>query len=193
MVSRTEVKDIIYDEMLSALGITFDAQDNPVDGLVPFENVGAQFPKQRENLPAVVWRDAYRPLVINGASASPHEVIRDEFGNVVAEVHREYQEAQFTFSVRAGDDETAEEVYEALHTHFQKFTFRDVADVKGLHEHFFHIRVTETTYADDSEANVPMLGDTVQVNVHFFREYGVTDDNIENVEHDVEGQNYNTD
>lgn len=193
MVSRTEVKDIVYAELLNALEIEGDEQTGYTDGLVPYMNVGSQFPQTREDVPAVVYRDSYRPLPINGASASPHEVVRDGDGDVVAEVHREYVEAQFTFSVRAGNDETAETVYEAVHRHFHSYTFRDVRDVKGLHEDFFHIRVTETNYADDSEANVPMLGDTVQLNVHFYREYRLEGENMRTFEHDVEGNNYNTD
>lgn len=193
MVSRTQVKNILYDEMLDALGFTFDSGSGQyVDGIVPFENVGTQFPNREEDIPAVVYRDAYRPLVINGASASPHEIERDVNGDVVAEIHREYREAQFTFSVRAGDDGKSEEVYEALHSHFHKFNFRSVADVKDLHEHFFHIRVTQTSYADDGDANVPMRGDTVQVNIHFYREYKLEGDNIVYIEQNVEGNNYNT-
>ena len=197
MVAVSTVKDILYGLMLSGVGIEFTQQDNELtiitdDGLVPAHNISREYPDTAEDLPALVYRSATRALPINNASASPDEIIRDAYGDVVAEVYRDSREMQFTVTTRASDTQTADELYEAVYREFEQYAHRDVADVKDLHEDFFHLRVEDADDASDEDGNLTMRGESFNVILHFHRTYEVTGDNITSVSHDVEGNNYTT-
>ena len=197
MVAVSTVKDILYGLMLSGVGIEFTQQDNELtiitdDGLVPAHNISREYPDTAEDLPALVYRSATRALPINNASASPDEIIRDAEGDVVAEVYRDSREMQFTVTTRASDTQTADELYEAVYREFEQYAHRDVADVKDLHEDFFHLRVEDADDASDEDGNLTMRGESFNVILHFHRTYEVTGDNITSVSHGVEGNNYTT-
>ena len=197
MVAVSTVKNILYGLMLSGVGIEFTQQDNDLtiitdDGLVPAYNISREYPDTAEDLPALVYRSATRALPINNASASPDEIIRDAYGDVVAEVYRDSREMQFTVTTRASDAQTADELYEAVYREFEQYAHRDVADVKDLHEDFFHLRVEDADDASDENGNLTMRGESFNVILHFHRTYEVTGDNITSVSHGVEGNNYTT-
>ena len=179
MATREEIKEIVYDVLLAA-----------ADGHVPEDNVSKVFPQDEEDLPAIVYQDDYRPMPINGASASPVHVEYDSEGFVVYEEFREYIEGIFTVSVRATNDTDAETIYERVHRAFGQFTHRYVADVKDLHEDINRIEVSDVNDVTDGDTNVPSRGDSVQVFVQFHRHYRVPDDedpiHIEHVESNTE-------
>jgi len=197
MVAVSTVKDILYGLMLSAVGIEFTQQDGELtiitdDGLVPAYNISREYPDTAEDLPALVYRSATRALPINNASASPDEIIRDADGDVVAEVYRDSREMQFTVTTRASNTQTADELYEAVYREFEQYAHRDVADVKDLHEDFFHLRVEDADDASDEGGNLTMRGESFNVILHFHRTYEVTGENITSVSQGVEGNNYTT-
>ena len=179
MATREEIKEIVFEQIESA-----------TDGSVPEGHVSMEFPQDRDELPAVVYQDDYRPLLINGASASPSHVKYDGDDFVEYEEHREHIEGIFTISIRATNDDDAEEIYEQVHSAFGQYNFRDVADVKDLHEHIHKIEVQDVKDASDGESNVPARGDSLQVFVRFWRDYRVEDENIEEINQDSDVQTH---
>ena len=174
MATREEIKEIVF----TLIGDSVEDFDYDV-------GVSQQFPQSREDIPRVVYQDDYRPLLINGASASPSHVEYDEEDMVEFEEHREHIEGIFTISIRTSNDDDAEEMYEAVHREFGKYNFRYVADVKDLHDHIHKIEVQDVNDASDGNTNVPARGDTMQVFVRFWRDYRVEDENIETIESDA--------
>lgn len=197
MVRLSTVKDIMYGLLLSGADIEFEQENGELtiisdNGLVPANNISREYPDTAEDLPAVVYRSATRALPINNASASPDEIRRDKDGTVTAEVYRDSREMQFTVTTRATDTVSADELYEAVYREFEQYAHRDVADVKDLHEDFFHLRVEDANDATDEDSNLTMRGDAFTVILHFHRTYEVTGDNIESVLHQVKERNFTT-
>lgn len=177
MATRRQLRDAFYNELASAAvgthtvdygggqtgTVTVEADDI---GLVGSFDLEAPLPK-------IIYREAYRALDYNGAGAGPHVVERDVNGNVTTSIWREYMEAQFIIEVRANDELEKEIIYETIRSALGKYQFRQWPS-SGIHSDVFHVIVLDAQDTDDPSAENPIRGETLEVRLHFTRDYELT-------------------
>lgn len=178
MATRQEIKETFVSELRAA-----------VSGTVPSNDVRLYENELPEAIPSIVYTEDITPVSVNAASASPERVDRDGSGNVTQEVWYEYLEAQFTVYIRASDELQLEQLYEAVHTAFHKYSLGGW-DKKDFHPDTFSygVRVEDVTPADDNSTENTIRGDIILVSVLFYREYSRTDDNIAQINRDQDGE-----
>lgn len=180
MATRRNIKEAFYTELVTAVTGLVDANDVTL----------TQFDRST-TLPRVVYTDLYRHLPINGASGSPHKVNRDMNDVVTSEEFHEYEEAVFTITVKDSDENSLEPIYEAIHSYFGKYQFQPW-DESEIHEDVFRVRIRDVRTTDDASSENTTRGDTLEVHIAFIRSYERVEENIESVQHDVEGEIYET-
>lgn len=175
MATRKEIKQNFRDELVNA-----------VDGLVPAENVTLRYVQHQESLPAVAYRESFVLVPINDASANPERIEYDNNGHVVGEYYHEYNEARISVFVIGQTAEETEDIYEAVHTAFHKYSL-GAWDKKDFHEDLFDfgIRVESGRPYDQQDDERTIRGELLTVVIRFYREYELTGDNITSVEADV--------
>jgi hypothetical protein len=191
MATRGNIRDAIYDE-LSTLATSFsvtDADGNQVDTVtLDAENIGLRHPEGDEQLPQIVYHEDYRRREYNGVGSGADQVTYNNDGSVAAEVWREYIEGQFILDVRASTESVKEPIYEALRKTFARYQFPPW-DITSLHPDIIDIDVRDTTSRDTGDTEQVIRGDQVEVRVTFYREYELSEDNIETIDfdYDVDG------
>lgn len=175
MATRKEIKQKFRTELVNA-----------IDGLVPADNVTLRYVQHQESLPAVAYRESFVEVPINNASANPERVEIDDNGHVVAEYYHEYNEARFSVFVVGKTAEETEDIYEAVHTAFHKYSL-GAWDKKDFHEHLFDfgIRVESGRPYDEQDEDVVLRGELLTIVIRFYREYELTGDNITSAEAEV--------
>lgn len=183
MATRADIRDVFMGE-LRALSGSYDITDS--NGIVldtttlDSGDIGLRHPETAETTPQIVYNDDYRQVIYNGVGAGPDVVNRDTNGDVVDEVWREYEEAQFIIDVRASTESAKEPIYSALHERFGKYQF-GAWDERDLHSDIIDIDVVDSTSVDTGDVEDVIRGDQLEVRITFFREYTFTTDNIEEI------------
>lgn len=172
MATRQDIRETFYTELKSALNVGTGSE------LVAEDDIGVQYPKTLEDLPAVVYTDHYQKVPWNGIGAAH----RTDYTNGVAdrEVWYEVMEAQFVVNIADKTETAKEAVYEAIRSHFQKYTFSQW-DSRDLHPDLKRIVVQESTSVDESDPEETVYSDSLSIYFTFVREYELTGDNIEQI------------
>lgn len=173
MATRKDIRVIFVTELKSA-----------VSGLVPADDVRLIKNDNQESDPAVVYTEDYRRLHINGAGSGPSKVERDGNGDVTKEIYEEYNEAMFVVHIRSGDEQAKEDIYEAVHSHFNKYQFAPW-ESRDLNPDLWNIHVEEINSQDDSDSERTTRSDVVQVFFKFTRDYELTGTNITQTNNNV--------
>lgn len=195
MADRAQIRDAFYEHLNTEATGTYDVFDSTGTKIgevtVDAQHVSLYNPENEENTPHIVYDDSYREVMYNGVGAGPDSTDYNNDGSVAAENWHEYREAQFTIDVRAPDDVDKEPIYEAVHRAFQKFQYPPWSK-SDLHSHISEIEVRGTRPSDDPSTDEVIRGDQVEVFITFKREYTLTDDNIEQVDHGIDADSDGT-
>lgn len=159
-------------------------------GLVSTENIGIINDENLETTPAIVYDANVRPVLYNNASAAPDNIIRDSNGDVLNEVYHEYNEMIFFVHIRADSQLELEDIYEAVHTHFQTWQFYGLKKPSEFHADVKDVEVRQINSSHDPSAEATYRGDTLEVAVEFRRDYETPDgiDVIKDVDITIEGE-----
>lgn len=161
MASRRDIREAFYAEL-----------EDAVSAYVSADDITQEFPNVEEELPKVVHADDYRKVPMNGASANPHDIVRDDSGAVEQIVFYSMMEAQFGVSVVDSDEQRKEDTYEALRRHFEKFE-HGFWDANSIQADAHDITVNDST-SDDAEDRDPIArSDNVTINIGFKRDFRV--------------------
>lgn len=195
MADRETIRDAFYDHLQTEAAGTYDvtASDGSVLHTVTLdaEHVSLYNPEDEETHPQIVYDDSYRQVTYNGVGAGPNSKTYNQDGSVADERWHEYREAQFTIDVRGADELDVEPIYEAVHRAFQKFRYGPW-NLSDLHSDISSIEVRSTLTSDVPEADQIIRGDQVEVVLVFKREFILTEDNIDTVDHGVDADNDGT-
>lgn len=142
--------------------------EDAVDGLVAASNISQEQPESREQLPTVVHTDNYRKVPMNRGNA-PTDVIRDENGDIIGEIHTSIIEAQFDVTVLSDDESEKEDIYEAVRSYFEPYTHFKSA--RSLQSDIFRVEVDDSSSNDLTDRNPIGRGDTLSVRLQFERHY----------------------
>lgn len=187
MATRVQIREAFYDELVAAAGGTHSYTD---DGgqtqsiTVDADDVSLVHPED-ETLPQVVYNDDYRTLTFNGVGNGPDMVEYDASGDVSKLIWREYVEAQFLIEIRTGDELAKEPIYEAVRTAFKKYNY-PFAKLSSFHADARDIDVRDAQSTDTGDVEEPIRGDSLEIRVQFHRDYEVTPDVLQTVEHEVD-------
>lgn len=184
MATRREIREAFYTDLESA-----------VSGHIPSSNVSQNEPGTDEDLPALVHNDNYRDVPMN-RGVGPTDVVRDNSGAITEISWSGLQQARFTVTVFAEDEQVKEDAYEALHSHFGAYE-HPTKDVSGLHTDVFDIGVADTNSVDWTEREPIARGDQVVIDVSFERYYTLKKsdgdfDTIDDIDHLIDADNDGT-
>lgn len=169
MATRQDIREVFFTELKSALNVGTGSE------LVAEEDIGVQYPKDVEDLPAVVYTDHYRRVAWNGIGG-PHRT--DYTGSTAdQEVWYEVVEGQFVVNIADTTETAKEAVYEAVRSHFQKYVFSQW-NPRDLDPDLVKIVVEESRSVDETDPENTVYSDSLSVYFTFKREYTFTTDNI---------------
>lgn len=195
MATRGDIRDAFYNRLTSRMPGTYDVTDeggSVIDTVtLDADNIGLYQIEGKEKLPQVVYDESYQRVRHNEVGSGPEYVEYDQNGDVVAEIYREYVEAQFTIDVRASTEVAKEPIYEELRTVFGELEHGPWSH-KDMHSDIIDVSVPDTASVDAPEAEDVIRGDRVQVFITFYRDYRHEEDNIESVEHGVDADDDGT-
>jgi hypothetical protein len=195
MATRGQIKDSFYDELVSAATGTFDVTDangNVEDTItVEADDVSIINPETPENVPGVVFDDAYTPLTYNGVGRSENIVQYTQSGDEDTYIYHEYRRGQFDVSIQAPYESAKEPIYEAVHTVFHQYQFGPW-NSRDFQSECIDIRVDETTRTDSGDAEDIIRGDTMTVLVDYYRQYEFSTQNIDEVVSQIDADNDGT-
>lgn len=180
MASRRDIKEAFQTHLTAA-----------VTGMVDAGDVTLTDYDMQAALPRVVYTDLYRFTPINDASGSPEAIERDGLGNVTAYKYHEHEEAVFTITAKASNEQELEPIYEAIRTYFGKYQFQPW-DESEINEDVWRVRVRDVRTSDDNSSENTTRGDTMEVHIAFIRTYTLPVDTIDVVDQTIEGNNYTT-
>lgn len=186
MATRRQIRDSFLNELqTAAVGThTVDYGAEGTDSVtVEEDDIGLVGSFDLEDpLPKIVYREAYRALQYNGAGAGPHFVERDSNGDVIRSIWREYIETQYVIEVRTADELQKEIIYETVRAAFGKYQFGQWNE-SDIHSDVFHVEVLDAQDTDDTSAETPVRGETLEVRISFTREFALETDgtNVHNI------------
>lgn len=201
MANRRDIREAFYNELELA-----------ISGLsaITAGDISQEFPESAEEFPRIVHNDNYRQSPMNRASAGPHDVETDTNGNEAAFIFYSMMGAQFGVVVIHDDEQSKEDIYEAVRRHFERYEHQwwNESDIQSdVHE----VDVRDATSEDDENREPIARGDRILVRLGYTRDYRVVRedlagttgwedfdatyaDNIEDVEHAIDmGPNGTTD
>jgi hypothetical protein len=194
MATRGDIKAAMYEELVAqcATDFTVTYGDGSTE-TITLDNTDIRLtnPNEEESLPTVVFIDTYAPFTHNGVGQAPDQVVRDSDGNVTKSVWKDHETAEFTVFVEASDEIVKEPIYEAIRGAFGKFDTPLRSDSE-MHEDCTDIRVEGTRRNDDTEIEQPIRVDAVDVFIDFYRNYSRSEENIEQVNQQIENNDYIT-
>lgn len=181
MATRRQLRDAFFTELANAaVGThTVDYGSEGSDTVtVEADDIGLVGSFDLEDpLPKIVYREAYRDILYNGVGAGPHTVERDQNGDVVKSIWREYIEAQFIIEVRTNDELQKEIIYETIRAAFGKYQFGHWPE-GDLHSDVFNVQVLDAQDTDDPAAETPIRGETLEVRISFTRDFELETDGV---------------
>jgi len=194
MATRGDIKGALYEELVSQCENSFtvtygDGSEKTVT--LDTTDIRLTSPDEEESLPKVVFVDTYTPFTHNGVGQAPDQVVRDSNGTVIKEVWKDYETAEFTIFVEASDEIVKEPIYEAIRSAFGKFDTPLRTDSE-IHSDCTDVRVEVTTRNDATDIEQPIRGDSVDVFIDFYRNYSRSEENIEQVNQQIEDNEYIT-
>lgn len=162
MATRRDIRENFYAELETAVAPHISA-----------ESVSQERPEDEEHLPAVVHNDNYRDIPMNRGNG-PTNVERDNAGIITAVSWSDLQQARFSVTIVAEDEQLKEDAYEDLVSHFGRYE-HPIADASTLHTDAFDIGVGDTSSTDTENRDPKAFGDAVTIDVSFERYHTVTD------------------
>lgn len=194
MAKRGDIKQAFYDELVSVLAtthtITYDDGSTEQVTLTQ-DDIRLTSPNEDEQLPKIVFADSYVPFDYNGVGAAPNKIARDETGRVDYEEWHQHETGEYTIYINADDEIRKEPLYESVYQQFDKYA-TPLQSESDFHEHVTDIRVGSTSRNDASEVEQPIRGDSLNVFIDFYRNYQLSEDNIEQVNHLIETNAFTT-
>lgn len=171
MATRRAVREAFYSELEQSASPHLDPSDIRQDS------------PPSEELPAIVHRDSYRGVPMN-RGAAPVKADRDANGNVTAEYYANIEQAQFSLLIVSENEQTKEDIYEAVKSHFEAFTTlaRDASDI---HPDAHRVEVSDTNSEDYRERDPVARGDRLTISLNFTRLSKRDVDPMEDVEHNI--------
>lgn len=194
MATRGDIKSAFYDELLSQTATSFTVTyGDGTTETVTLDNTDIRLtaPNEEEELPAIVFADTYTPFTHNGVGAAPDNIVRDSNGDVVEEVWKDHETAEFSVFVEASDEVVKEPIYEAIRRGFGKFE-TPLRNDSDIHANCTDVRLGATSRSDATEVEQPIRGDSVEVFIDFYRNYSRSEENIEQINQQIESNNYIT-
>lgn len=195
MVSRGELKDSLYEYLVSNATGTYDVTDatgNVVDTVtVADDDVELISPGEEETLPTVMYDVTYRPVSYNGAGRGPESRTYDNNGNLVSEVWKTYEEADVSVFVRADGEATKEPIFRAVYDAFDRLG-RGPWYVSDIHDDVIDVSVGNTDSADSGDVDEVIRGDQLQIFITFYRTYELDTDKIQTIGLDIDGEGFTT-
>lgn len=158
MATRRHVREAFYSELETAAG-----------GLVNASDISQEYPNEPEGLPTIVHNDNYRTIPMNRGQA-PVATQTDTNGGTTALIYVELIEARFSLLIAAEDEQTKEDIYEAVRSHFHEFD-TPIRDSTELHADVHDVDVGDANSQDSEQRDPPSRGDRLQVSVGFQRFY----------------------
>lgn len=186
MATRRTIRESFYTELDSAAGT-----------LVASDNISQEEPNTKEDLPAIVHSDAYRPVPMNNRSA-PTSVTVDNAGVIQSVTFSRTMQARFTLTIQSDDEQEKEDIYEQVRSHFEDYTYNDAAfpDPSDIHPDMHDIGVEGSDSSDLTERKPPARGDIVEVTLGYERtktfERGTDFDTIDEIDHRIDADNDGT-
>lgn len=187
MADRRAIRDAVFDELSSVAGTyTVSYGDGTTDTVtLDSTDVRLQHPETPETYPQLIYDVSFARRYFNDVGTSPDAIERDNSGNVIEEIWREYIEASYLFHVRASNEVEKEPIYEQLRRQFAQYQF-GYTSWKNVHSDIIRIEVLDADRADSGDVENRIRGEILEAQVVFFREYTFTTDNIQAVNHEVD-------
>lgn len=179
MATRRDVREGFYQELDTAAGTLVDSS-----------NISQEEPNSKEDLPAIVHTDDYRPVPMNNKSA-PTAITYDN-GVVQSLTFSSPMQARFTLTILAADEQDKEEIYEAVRTHFEDYTYSasHFPDPSAIQADIHHIEVRDSNSTDQTERQPPARGDILLVTLGYLRTRtlvrGEDFETIEEIDHELD-------
>lgn len=186
MAARRDIREALVTELNNGVPSSGNA------GHVSSDNITVERPETEEDLPALVYDDAYRSVPINGASSAPTRIERDVNGDVTSRHFEKIEEAQFSVLLWFRDENEKEACYEAVRRHFEKYE-ENPWPASDLHADIEQVTVPGSQSSDDADINPVRRGDRVTINMVFKRDFEDTSgEPISQVNQEVDADNDGT-
>lgn len=174
MANRRDIRDAVYDQLLSsATGtytVTFDDGSTTSMDVVDDE-VNLINPETWETFPGVFYRpETTRQVRFNGAGKGPDEVSRNDNGVVEYAQWNEWREDMFLLFVRAEGPAHREPLYDAVHDGFGKYD-NGPLDSQDFHADCRDLRLETSDPSNSPELEDAVWGDQLELYVEYKRKY----------------------
>lgn len=183
MATRREIREAFYAQLETA-----------VAPHIPASNISQEQPDDEEDLPAIVHNDNYRDVPMNRGNG-PTKVERSNSGIITSISWSDIQQARFSVTVIAEDEQLKEDAYEDLVSFFGAYE-HPFKDTSNLHNDAYRIQVGDTSSTDSENRDPKAFGDAVTIDVSFERYHTQTVDEdyiaIEEVNHLIDADNDGT-
>jgi hypothetical protein len=156
MATRRQVREAFYSELETAASPHLSPGD-----------IRQEDPNAAELLPTIVHNDAYRPNPMHTGSA-PVSVTTDASGNIDSITFGRVMEAVFGLLIRAEDEQTKENIYESVRSHFEKYTY-PIKEESSIQTDVHSVSVGESVSDDNEERSPRSRGDRLQVSLGYER------------------------
>jgi hypothetical protein len=193
MATRRDIKDAIYDELVSVATGTYTVTDdngNTSTITLSSDDIDLIGPEYPERHPAVFYQpQTFRHVNYNGLGNGPDHVEKDSSGVTTYTEWREYVDSQFFVYIRANHPVKSEPIYEAVRRRWQQYDM-GMLESADLHSDVTNVDLIDSTPSNTLDNKPHIWGDQIELAVEFVRrikfETGVDIGTIEEIDLSVE-------